>query len=78
MYGRQERCIRGLMGKPDGKRPLLRLRQRLEYYIKIDFSRSGIRRCVLEGSGSGQGQVAGACECRNEHLGSIKCGEFIV
>jgi hypothetical protein len=26
----------------------------------------------LNGSGSGQGQVAGRCECGNEPLGSIK------
>ena len=29
------------------------------------------------GSDSGQGQVAGTCECSNEPLGSIKCGEFL-
>ena len=27
--------------------------------------------------GSGWGQVSGACECGNELLGSIKCGEFL-
>ena len=27
--------------------------------------------------GSGQGQVAGTCECGNEPPGSIKCGEFL-
>ena len=27
--------------------------------------------------GSGYGQVVGACECGNEHSGSIKCGEFL-
>jgi len=26
---------------------------------------------------SGQGQVAGTCECGNELSGSIKCGEFL-
>ena len=26
---------------------------------------------------SGQGQVAGTCECSNEPSGSIKCGEFL-
>ena len=26
---------------------------------------------------SGQGQVAGICECGNEHSGTIKCGEFL-
>jgi hypothetical protein len=27
--------------------------------------------------GSGSGQVAGCCECANEHSGYIKCGEFL-
>ena len=31
----------------------------------------------LDGVGSGQGQVAGACEYSNELSGSIKCGEFL-
>ena len=31
----------------------------------------------LDGVGSGQGQVAGACEYGNELSGSIKCGEFL-
>jgi hypothetical protein len=28
-------------------------------------------------SGSGNGQVAGACECDNKPSGSLKCGEFL-
>jgi len=28
----------------------------------------------LDRSGSGKGQVAGICECGDEHSGSIKCG----
>jgi hypothetical protein len=31
----------------------------------------------LDEAGSGLGQVAGTCECGNEPLGSIKCGEII-
>jgi hypothetical protein len=27
--------------------------------------------------GSGEGQVVGSCECGNEPLGSIKCGELL-
>ena len=30
----------------------------------------------MDCSGSGQGQLAGTCECGNEPSGSIKCGEF--
>jgi hypothetical protein len=29
----------------------------------------------MDRSGSGQGQVAGFCECGNESSGSIKCGD---
>ena len=32
----------------------------------------GLDRC-----GSGEGQVAGTCECRKEHPGSVKCMEFL-
>ena len=35
------------------------------------------RKWGLDGVGSGQGQVAGACEYGNELSGSIKCGEFL-
>ena len=31
----------------------------------------------VDQSGSGQGQVAGTCECGNESSSSIKCGEFL-
>ena len=31
----------------------------------------------LDRFGSGQGQVAGTCDCSNELSASIKCGEFL-
>jgi hypothetical protein len=31
----------------------------------------------LDPAGLGQGQVADTCECGNEFLCSIKCGEFL-
>ena len=31
----------------------------------------------VDRAGSGQGQVAGSCECGNEALCSIKYGEFL-
>jgi hypothetical protein len=31
----------------------------------------------LDQSGSGQGQVAGCCECNNKLSGFIKCWEFL-
>ena len=33
--------------------------------------------CGLDRAGTGQEQVAGTCECGNEPLGSLKCGEFL-
>ena len=35
--GREERCIQGLVGKPEGKRPLGRPRHRWEDNIKMDL-----------------------------------------
>ena len=31
----------------------------------------------LDWAGSGYRQLADACECGNEHSGSVKCGEFL-
>jgi hypothetical protein len=31
----------------------------------------------LAASGSGEGPMAGSCECGNGLSGSIKCGEFL-
>ena len=45
-------AYRVLMGKPDGKRPLLRLTYRLKDDRRMDFSRSGTGRYELEGWGS--------------------------
>jgi hypothetical protein len=38
--------------------------------------RNRMGRRALHLSGSGQGQVAGSCECGNEPAVSIKCKEF--
>ena len=40
-------------------------------------SGSGIWVYGLDRAGSGQGQLAGTCECGNEHSVRIKCGEFL-
>jgi hypothetical protein len=42
-----------------------------------ESSGSGIRGHGLDRAVSGQGQVAGTCECGNEPSGSTKCGEFL-
>ena len=60
-----------LVGKPEWKRPLRRLRSRWENNINMDLQEVGW------GHYSGYGQVAGSCGCGNEHSGSIKCGKFL-
>jgi hypothetical protein len=37
MDGADERCIQGLVGKPEGRRPLERPRRRWEGNIKMDL-----------------------------------------
>jgi hypothetical protein len=46
------------------------------YYAQYWIWRTGYDGHELDRAGSGQGQVAGSCECGNEPSGSIKCGEF--
>jgi hypothetical protein len=59
-----------------GRRPFNRPRR-----IWEDNSKKNLRNVGwghgLDLSGSGQGQVAGSCECGNERSGSIKCEEFL-
>jgi len=68
---------RFLVGNPQRKRPLGRPRSKWEDNIKMDLQEVGCGEHGLDLSGSGQGQVAGTCECGNESSGSIKCGEFL-
>jgi hypothetical protein len=51
-YGREERCILGLVGSPEGKRPLPRPRRRWKDNIKMDFQEVGWGN-GLDWSGSG-------------------------
>ena len=57
------------MGRIDGKKPRGRPKRRLENNIKA--GRHGI-----DWVGFRLGQLTGSCECGNESLGSIKCGEL--
>ena len=65
-----------LLGEPEGKRPLWRPRHRWEDNIKMDLHEVGCG-YGLDGAGSGKGQVASTCECGNEPMSFIKCGEFL-
>ena len=77
IYGGGERCIHGFGG---GK---LRERDHLgdpgidgRIILRWIFRKWGVG-FGLDRASSGQGQVAGTCECGNEPSGSIKCGEFL-
>jgi hypothetical protein len=74
MWGRRG-AYRDLVGIPKGRRPLGRPRRRWEDNIKMDLSDGWGH--GLDLSSSGQGKVAGSCECGNEPSGSIKCEDFL-
>jgi len=64
---------RVLVGKPERKRVLGRLRRRWEDNITMDLQEvgsGGMDRIELA-------QDRGKCECGNEPSGSLKCGEFL-
>ena len=58
------------MGKPEGKRPLGRPSCRWEDNIKMNLQEVGC-------GGMDWIELAQDCECSDEPLGSIKCGEFL-
>jgi hypothetical protein len=58
-----------LVGKPEGKRPLGRPRRRWEDGIRMVLRDIGLGG-GLDSSDSGQGPVAGCCECGDEPSGS--------
>jgi hypothetical protein len=58
-----------LVGKPEGKRPLGRPRRRWEDGVRMDLREIGSGG-GLDSTGSGQGPVAGCCECGDDPSGS--------
>jgi hypothetical protein len=67
----------GFDGKPDGKRPLLRLRHRLKDDIKMDFSRSGIGRYGLGARAQDRARWRVLLNAVMNLRVPLKCGEFI-
>jgi hypothetical protein len=68
---------RVLVGKPEGKKPLGRPRNRWEGNIKMNLKEVGYVGTWTASMWLRIGQVAGTCECCNEPSSFIKCGEFL-
>jgi hypothetical protein len=68
--GEKRKVYKFLVGKPEGRRPLGRPRRRWEDGVRIDLREIGLGVCGLDWTGSGQGPVAGCCECGDEPSGS--------
>jgi hypothetical protein len=68
--GEERKVYKVLVGKPEGKRPLGRLRRRWEDGIRMDLREIGLGGCGLDSTVSGQGPVAGCCVCGDEPSGS--------
>jgi len=67
---------RVLLGKPGGRDHWGRPRRRWVVNIRMDLQEMGYG--YMDWIGLAQDrQVADACECGNEPLGSVKCGEFL-
>jgi hypothetical protein len=75
--GDRRDAYRVLVGRPEGKGSLGRPKLRWDDSIKMDLQQVGLERQGPDCSGSGWGQVLGACECGNEPSAYIKCGEFL-
>jgi hypothetical protein len=68
--GEEIKVYKVLVGKPEGKKPLGRPRRRWGDGIRMDLRETGLGGCGLDWAGSGQGPVAGCCECGDEPSGS--------
>ena len=69
-------CVCVFVCRPEVKRTLGRPRRSLENKVKMHLQQVGWGH-ELDSSGSGQGQVAGACAYGDEPSGSIKFREFL-
>jgi hypothetical protein len=65
-----------VVGKPYGKGPLRRPRDKWEYITRMDLRERG-GKVWIDASGSGYGPVADSYEHENEPLDFTKYGEFL-
>jgi hypothetical protein len=70
--GVERKVYKVLVGKPEGKRPPGRPRRRWKDGIWIDLRAIGLVGCGLDSTGSGQGPLAGCCECGDVPSGSCE------
>jgi hypothetical protein len=68
--GEERKVYKVLVGKPEGKRLLGKPRHRCGDGIRMDLREIGLGGCGLDATVSGQGPVAGCCECGDEPSGS--------
>jgi hypothetical protein len=68
--GEERGVCRVLVGGPEGRRPLGGPGSSWEDGIRMDLREIGLGGCGLDSTVSGQGPVAGCCECGDEPSGS--------
>jgi hypothetical protein len=68
--GEERKVYKVFAGKPEVKRPLGRPRRRWEDGVRMDLREIGLGGCGFDSTVSGQGPVAGCCECCYEPSGS--------
>jgi hypothetical protein len=64
--GEGKNVYRVLVGKPEGKSPFERPRGRCEDMTIMDLGKIVWGGCGVDSAGSGQGPLAGCCECDDE------------
>jgi hypothetical protein len=69
------KCIQALVGRPEGRRRLERPRRRWEDNITMDLLEVGCGGMAWIELTQDRDRWQ-TCECGNEPLGSMKCGEF--
>jgi hypothetical protein len=67
--GEEIKVYKVLVGKSEGKSPFGRPNRRWEDRVRIELEEFA-GRCDLDSTVSGQGPVAGCCECGDEPSGS--------
>jgi hypothetical protein len=67
LVGEERKVYKGMVGKPEGKRPLGRPRRRCVYGKRTDITETSWR-YGLDSVDSGKGPVVDYCECGDEPL----------